>query len=104
MDCVKLQRIKRSPFPSSSSGYIESASRTTCLLQFASLCSNIFGTKNDQRDGSAANVFSETCPLWVRSGHLQRKTACPLYPPKADTCGAAGHVCYGPEADIGWLY
>src|SRR5262249_47803589 len=23
------------------------------------------------------------CPLWVKSRHLQCKTACPLYPPKA---------------------
>src|SRR6478735_4236136 len=24
------------------------------------------------------------CPLWVKSRHLQCKTPCPLYPPKAD--------------------
>jgi len=25
-------------------------------------------------------------------------------PPKADVCGANRHVCFGPEADIGWIY
>jgi hypothetical protein len=25
------------------------------------------------------------CPLWVKSGHMQRTTACPLYPRKR-TC------------------
>jgi hypothetical protein len=24
----------------------------------------------------------------------------PLYPPKADMCGALANVCYGPEADM----
>ena len=28
------------------------------------------------------------CPLWVKSGHVQRKNACPLYPPKADMQGS----------------
>src|SRR5262249_48885692 len=28
------------------------------------------------------------------------KRSCPLYPPKADMCGAAGDVCFGPIADI----
>src|SRR5215471_10645170 len=25
---------------------------------------------------------SDQCPLWVKSGHVRRKTACPLYPRK----------------------
>src|SRR5262245_51798002 len=29
-----------------------------------------------------------------------RTESCLLYPPKADMCGALGHVCYGPRVDI----
>jgi hypothetical protein len=28
------------------------------------------------------------CPLWVISGYLHCNGSCPLYPPKADMCGA----------------
>jgi hypothetical protein len=57
------------------------------------------------------------CPLWVKSRHMRRNKACPLYPNsdresglphtvmsalplKADVCDAIAHVCYGPIADI----
>jgi hypothetical protein len=36
----------------------------------------------------------------VKSGHCNRCAQCPLPPPKADMCGALGHVCFGPKADI----
>src|SRR5262245_14137482 len=29
------------------------------------------------------------CPLWVKSRHVQRKTACPLYPQKRTSSAAA---------------
>ena len=29
-----------------------------------------------------------------------RKRPCPLYPPKADMCGALAHVCFVPIADM----
>jgi hypothetical protein len=32
-----------------------------------------------------------------------RKRSCPLYPPKADMCGAAKDVRFGPKADIAKL-
>jgi hypothetical protein len=34
---------------------------------------------------------------------FHRKKSCPLYPQKADMCGALDYVCFGPEADIGQL-
>jgi uncharacterized protein (DUF779 family) len=40
------------------------------------------------------------CPLWVISGYLHCNGSCPLYPPKADMCGATRDVCFGPIADI----
>jgi hypothetical protein len=39
------------------------------------------------------------CPLWVISGHMQCKKACPLYP-KSDIDCVFRHVCFGPGADI----
>jgi hypothetical protein len=35
-----------------------------------------------------------------QSRHSYCKTACPLYPAKADICGAAKDVRYGPKAEI----
>jgi hypothetical protein len=63
------------------------------------------------------SAASGPCPLWVKSGHMRRNKACPLYsqlrlqkrylrfvmsalPPKADMCGAGKDVRYGPIADI----
>ena len=40
------------------------------------------------------------CPLWVKSRHVQHKRLCPLYPPKADMCGATRYVRFVPIADI----
>ena len=34
------------------------------------------------------------------SGHFAVRSACPLYPRKADMCSAVPHVRFGPEADI----
>ena len=39
-----------------------------------------------ERINSSVKLFGQ-CPLWVKSGHLQRKRSCPLYPPKADIAG-----------------
>src|SRR5262249_15995985 len=47
-----------------------------------------------------SNMGLAACPLWVKSGHLQRKIECLLYPPKADSCTAQAHVRFGPKADI----
>src|SRR5262249_46066033 len=59
--------------------------------------------------------------LWVTSGHMRRKSPCPLYPPnsdresglprmvmsalppKADMRSANTDVCFGPKADISSL-
>ena len=35
-----------------------------------------------QRANDTLMPSAHTCPLWVKSGHLQCKTACPLYPQK----------------------
>jgi hypothetical protein len=40
------------------------------------------------------------CPLWVKSGHVQRKKGMSDLTPKADICGAAGHVRLVPKAHI----
>jgi hypothetical protein len=40
------------------------------------------------------------CPLRVISGHLHCNGPCPALPPKADMCGAAGDLRFGPKADI----
>src|SRR5215510_12477918 len=41
----------------------------------------------------------QQCPLWVKSGHLQRKNPCPLYPRKRHQMR---HVAcpLGPKTDI----
>ena len=44
---------------------------------------------------------------YVRFGSLAdicNAKRCPLYPPKADMCGALTYVCFGPIADIGGCY
>jgi len=40
------------------------------------------------------------CPLWVRSGHMQRTNPCPLYPNSDRESGhlPRGHVCFTPES------
>ena len=40
------------------------------------------------------------CPLWVRSGHMQRTNPCPLYPNSDRESGhlPPGHVCFTPES------
>jgi hypothetical protein len=43
-----------------------------------------------------ASTLRSQCPLWVISRHVERKRACPLYPPKADMCSATRHVCFVP--------
>src|SRR5215471_14861302 len=40
------------------------------------------------------------CPLWVISGHMRRKTACPLYPRKRHKIATYGNVRFGPAADM----
>ena len=47
-----------------------------------------------------ASTLRSQCPLWVISRHVERKRACPLYPPKADMCSATRHVCFVPIAHI----
>ena len=42
------------------------------------------------------------CPLWVKSRHLQRKTACPLYP-ESGHVQCTAHVRFVPKADIASL-
>src|SRR5262249_22933590 len=41
-----------------------------------------------------------SCPRWVKSGHMQCKRACPLYPHKRPRkrTPAKGHVCFTPES------
>src|SRR5512132_113349 len=40
------------------------------------------------------------CPLWVKSRHLRRNKACPLYPRQRPRkrISAQGHVCFTPES------
>ena len=60
-----------------------------------------------------------TCPLWVKSGHVQCKTSCPLWVQKrtravqkamsalgskADTCSAKGDVRFVPKATCRRLF
>src|SRR5262245_2916819 len=40
------------------------------------------------------------CPLWVKSRHVRCEKGMSALPPKADMCGAQGHVRFGPIADI----
>ena len=40
---------------------------------------NLKGTTGGKGIG---NPGQTECPLWVNSGHVQRKTSCPLYPRK----------------------
>jgi hypothetical protein len=47
--------------------------------------------------GASAGAF--LFMILLRS-HGLRKKSCPLYPPKADMCGARTHVRFGPKADI----
>ena len=52
---------------------------------------------------SASQIRSSTpprCPLWVISGHLQCKTACPLYPQKRTCAVHYVDVRFVPIADI----
>src|SRR5262249_38380901 len=79
---------------------------------------------------SSTGVEQPAMSAWVKSGHVQRKRACPLYPrkrhqmrrmgmsalgqketcaahklmsalsPKADMCSATRDVCFGPIADM----
>src|SRR5262249_26246520 len=35
-----------------------------------------------------------------RRGNVRSRPQCPLYPPKADMCGATRDVRFGPKADI----
>src|SRR5262249_806327 len=37
-------------------------------------------TADGHRSGLNSRGERPTCPLWVKSGHVQRKTSCPLYP------------------------
>src|SRR5215510_11226230 len=39
------------------------------------------------------------CPLWVKSGHLQCKKACPLYPRKRHQMRQNGMSALPPKAD-----
>ena len=48
---------------------------------------------------AAQNSMSALPPIATAKSGLP-KQSCPLYPPKADMCGATVHVRYGPEADI----
>src|SRR5262245_65974418 len=45
----------------------------------------------EHRIGLGNSTGRGPCPLWVKSGHLQCKTPCPLYPSKADICSALAH-------------
>ena len=38
-----------------------------------------------QKTARVASLQRAVCPLWVNSGHVRRKTSCPLYPRKR-TC------------------
>jgi hypothetical protein len=45
-----------------------------------------------QTDAAVSDHYNETFPLWVIRGHFAMREQCPLYPPKADMCGATTHV------------
>jgi hypothetical protein len=55
---------------------------------------------DDVPKGFSVGQWSPECPLWVISGHVQRKRSCPFYPPKADMCAATRDVRFVPIADI----
>src|SRR5262245_59717806 len=49
------------------------------------LWSKIYHSAYDRRARANKLKIAVSCPLWVISGHMQCKTACPLYPQKR-TC------------------
>src|SRR5262249_53366890 len=78
------------------------------------------------RLGNNSDASASTCPLWVKSRHMQRTSSCPLYPrkrtfiliharirsatgrslrhnvrlgSKADICSAKRHVRFPPNSD-----
>src|SRR5262245_2765410 len=48
----------------------------------------------------SAGIRSDECPLWVKSRHMQCKTACPLYPRKRTCAVQTGMSALGHKQTV----